>query len=558
MGPGGTGIKKCLCRKGIGGTGIGEKTLTKKWLRNVGLLGIVLLFTVTRLWQLSSLPFGLHIDEAGMAYDAWCLSQYGVDRYLKSWPVYLMNFGGGQNALYTFVCAGMLRLFGYSIRIIRMPAVICSFLNLIFGMKLVAKMYPGRELMPVAAGGLLVICPYFIMAGRFGLESNLMLGMSTLFLYCFAVAIESGKLYRYMLAGLTGGLLLYTYAPVYMILPLFFLLAMVYLIRMKRFSLKGWAVMAVPLGILAVPLILVQIVNLFDLEEFRLGCFTITKLAFYRASEVGHFTLSHFLLALKSIFIGDSLNYNSIPGRTNLYVITIPLAALGFVMGLIKSVKSGRQRDGQFAEKEFFTIVLLWFLSMLFFESHIESNVNKTNGIFFSVIVLAVEGLDTLRGACGRLVRRLWKGREKAAEIAAAAGLCSIYLFCFGNFGVYYFGGHYSAETYPLDLFDLTVTEALDFVEQDPVLCRKITQMAEKEIYYAVSTLEDPYQLRVQLGTGDGIRYKNHWIGCLGEISDEYNYIVRDGFEEYCEELRKAGFTEERFTRYSLFYKKTQ
>ena len=80
--------------------------------------------------------------------------------------------------------------------------------------------------------------------------------------------------------------------------------------------------------------------------------------------------------------------------------------------------------------------------------------------------------------------------------------------------------------------------------------------MAEKEIYYAVSTLENPYELQVKLGTGDGIRYNNHWIGCLGEITDAYNYIVRDGFEEYCGQLREAGFTEERFVKYSLFYKK--
>ena len=53
-------------------------------------------FIITRLWRLMDIPFGLHTDETSMAYSAWCLSQYGVDRHLNSMPVYLLNFGGGQ------------------------------------------------------------------------------------------------------------------------------------------------------------------------------------------------------------------------------------------------------------------------------------------------------------------------------------------------------------------------------------------------------------------------------------------------------------------------------
>ena len=50
-------------------------------------------------------------------------------------------------------------------------------------------------------------------------------------------------------------------------------------------------------------------------------------------------------------------------------------------------------------------------------------------------------------------------------------------------------------------------------------------------------------------------RFENFVVGGLGPVSEEYNYIIRDGFEEYCEQLRKMGFTEVRFSKYSLFYK---
>lgn len=32
-------------------------------------------------YKLGSIPLGLHVDEAGMAYDVFCLANYSVDRY---------------------------------------------------------------------------------------------------------------------------------------------------------------------------------------------------------------------------------------------------------------------------------------------------------------------------------------------------------------------------------------------------------------------------------------------------------------------------------------------
>ena len=50
----------------------------------------------TSIFKLGEIPYGLHVDEAGMAYDAFCISNYGVDRYLNKYPVYLINYGGGH------------------------------------------------------------------------------------------------------------------------------------------------------------------------------------------------------------------------------------------------------------------------------------------------------------------------------------------------------------------------------------------------------------------------------------------------------------------------------
>lgn len=492
-------------------------------------------FFVTRFWRLTVLPSGLHIDEAGMAYDAWCLANYGVDRFLKSWPVYLRNFGGGQSALYAYLCVICIRIMGFSIWSIRLPGVFASFLNLLFGMKIAKKIFPENSYLPYALGGLIVICPYFILASRFGLDCNLALGFSTMFLYCFMNALEKGKVRDYLLAGVAGGVLLYTYAIMYPIVPLFLLLSFCYLLWTRRLAFRKWMIMAVPFGILAFPLILVQIVNMLDLPEMRLGIFTITKLEIYRASEIERANWPYFLQALISAFCSDTLDYNTVPGSYTLYQMSIALFVLGACSVFGRLILSLRRRC-------FHALCLpvFWMVVILYFESHIVANANKINAIFFSLVLLIVEGVRVLGSVKGRL-RYLLPG-------IVGVG----YLVCFVRFGHYYYEGQYTLETYPLPYFDTMVTEAVQFIEADEEIRQKKTYMAEKAIYYAVSARPSPYKLAI---TDEMSCYGNYYFSQLGEIED-CNYIVRDVYVDYKAELHQAGFQEIVYTNYSLFYRK--
>lgn len=501
------------------------------------LLGALLLlgFVITRFWRVTTIPSGLHIDEIGMAYDAWSLSRYGFDRYLKSWPVYLINFGGGMNSLYCFLCAGLFKLFGYHILLVRLPGIISSFLVFVFGMLLTRKLFPENKYLPLLTGLLVVVCPYFIMAGRLGLESNLMLGFSTVFLYCLLSAIEKGTYRWYIIAGISGGLVLYTYAISYLVLLFFLICSLSYVVWVKRFSFKHWLAMAIPMGILAAPLIMVQIINIFELPEMKWGIFTITRFHFYRGSEVGMPQWNLFIQALKSIFEGDGLIYNSIPGIPNLYHITRYLFCLGLVHSLVHLGLSLRRRVWNPI-----ALVMFWLIGMLLMGSTIGSNSNKINGSFAVVILLAVDG-----------VRMLFMALKKYAGIIAIA-LSSLYLVLFLQFANYYYTGQYTAEHYPLTFFHVPVPEAIDFLNEHPEYQNKGTHMAQIGICFALSSLQSP----VELGTIEDVgTYNEYWhTGSLGEIEDGYNYIVTDIYEEYADELRERGYTEIKYSNYSLFY----
>ena len=107
---------------------------TKEWIEkhhNILFWGVLLLAIIIRIIDLEKVPQGLHVDEAGMAYDAYCYANYGVDRYLYPNPIYLINYGSGQSVLYMYLAALCIKILGMSITTIRLPAVILGIIMVI-------------------------------------------------------------------------------------------------------------------------------------------------------------------------------------------------------------------------------------------------------------------------------------------------------------------------------------------------------------------------------------------------------------------------------------------
>lgn len=102
-----------------------------------GLIFLLALFL--RVYRLNDLPYGIHMDEAGMGYDAYSLANWGLDRYYKFYPVYFINFGGGQSVLYGYSCAFLLKFFKLSVTLLRTPAVISGMMTWLFGTLLIKE-----------------------------------------------------------------------------------------------------------------------------------------------------------------------------------------------------------------------------------------------------------------------------------------------------------------------------------------------------------------------------------------------------------------------------------
>ena len=164
------------------------------------------------------MPNGLHVDEAGMAFDALSLITNGTDRYLNNLPVYLINFGGGQSVLYAALTSIWVGIFGINATIIRIPSVLITLISLIAIYKLIKKKVGNKEALLISF--LYAIVPFNIMKSRWALDAYLfapMLSISVCILIC---AIDKCNYKYFVLAGILFGLTLYTYIISYVIIPI--------------------------------------------------------------------------------------------------------------------------------------------------------------------------------------------------------------------------------------------------------------------------------------------------------------------------------------------------
>lgn len=329
------------------------------------------------LYKIGEVPNYVNVDEAGMTYDAYCIANYGVDRFENKYPVYFINYGDGQNALYTYLTALLIKIAGkYNIIIIRIPSLIISTIEIIVAYLLVEEFKSKKHALFYML--LVTISPWHIMKSRWGLESYL---LSPMFLFAIfslvkAFKAEKKRMLKFFISGSLFGLTLYTYAISYIVIPLFLISMLIYLIKNKSINFEEIIVFAIPLSIFAFPLILMLLVQKGYINEIK-SFITIPKLFRYRESELNIINISENIKTLKRGLWCDDRTYNSIPGYGVLYYLGTITMTVGIIITTIKILKRKEKLNLEiimiFA---FFANFVLGFLT--------DINANKINGIYIS------------------------------------------------------------------------------------------------------------------------------------------------------------------------------
>lgn len=524
----------------------------KRMKRQYLLVGfeILILFVCifVHIYRITEIPFGINVDEMGMAYDAWSLNNYGVDRYLKSFPVYLTNFGGGQSVLYAYLCTFFLKFADLSVLVIRLPGMLCFFVALFYQCRLAKLWEGGNGRKTFLTLFFMTILPVYIMLFRIGMDCNLMLAFSSVFFFYFVKAIETGGKKYFIMAGITSGILLYTYAISYVVLIAFLCFMLPYLFYTKKITIAKLFYFGIPLGVLALPLILVQFVNLFDWNEIELGKFTITKLIMYRSSAMSLNNLSKDFIAYckNCIFAYDDFRYNSLPEFGTLYYISKPFIYLGFFKGLVSFLIGIKERTWKIE-----SVFVVWFLIIFSCGCCMIANVNRLNGIYVATLFFLVDGIVTVLDLIKYdKVRSVFWGM-----------LLGVYVLLFGHFVKFYFGGEYQTKYEPFDYFEYSLEKTLQTYEEIKKQDNRdvyVGDVYQAYIYFLSAKRISPAEYWNNENVNvekllNGEEYLNYKFYLPESIDCNSDYIVSKNNLEFSHKLEKFGFSKYESDYYNIY-----
>jgi len=424
----------------------------RKWLSIVGMILLGGGVALSRMLYFGGIPSWIGVDEAGIAYDAFCLATNGTDRYGYTFPVYCINFGGGQSALYTYIATIFVKLFGFSIATIRLPALLMYIASMVCMFYIIAK----KDRKPIAwlTVFLILICPWHCIQSRYALDCNL---LAPMLLMVIIGLLQAKKWWQYALTGVLIGITLYTYSLSWLILPVCLLVWLMYLGYTKSITWKSILAMGIPAFVFALPLFCFIGVNKGWLPEMQWGWISIPKLYEFRSGEIGIQPIIDVVENLRKLFFKGPLD------ATNCFYYAEWL--LAFIGIGITGWQFGTQvRNRQFVFSHFLLLTVgAIFVSLLFVE---DMNTTKANAFYIPMLYFAAIGISYV------CQHKKW------------IGICILLLHCiaFGAFEWYYYTS-YDAQSRNVynDAGLYSISKTLQ--EQYP----------EKEVYVFTYNVAQPY-----------------------------------------------------------------
>ncbi len=263
-----------------------EKKQCEKKMPNWVLPAILLVLGAgLRLAFLGNMPGGMHQDESFVAWNAFAVYHEGMDSAGHVFPVYLADWGDGHSALYVWLTIPLVALNGGHVTpfISRLPQVVVAVFTLAAAYGIVRRLL-NREV-ALWSLFLLAICPWHIMMSRWGLDANLAPGFLIFGLYFFVRGLEKEK--YLLLSAVFYGLCLYSYAIMWLAVPLVLGFEIGYGLLHKKLRINRWSLGASGLlFVIALPLILFVFVNQGFIEPIELPFMTIPAMGGYRGSEI--------------------------------------------------------------------------------------------------------------------------------------------------------------------------------------------------------------------------------------------------------------------------------
>lgn len=496
---------------------------------------IILFFTVV--YKFGEIPTYLGCDEAGMAYDAYCLSEYGTDRYMNQYPLYLTNFGQGQSSLCAYLAVIFIKILGPNVIAYRMPMLLVYIVSVIASYLMVSKFK--NKKFALLFTFLIITCPWNIFNTRMALDCNLYLGMFMIALY-FMTRAE--KTYQFFIAGIFVGLNLYTYCLAWITMPIFLAVWIVYMLNIKRINWKQIIVMGIPIAILALPLIYFLLLNYGIVKQTDIGIFSLPVLDTFRAEQISPLNIFKTgLESLKVIFMSEG----------TIYLLYVPLFIIGFILSFKNVVQSIKEKKFDLTTVVVIALVTL-LIGLLF--TRIPT-ANKANVLYFLILYFVAVAIIKI---CEN---------SYLSKIIMLITICGLFI----NFTWNYFKvDGVSGDNWYEDRYLYSLTEEIEANERYANMEKYIiSYKAAPYIYVMLGTRMSPQEY---METQEIVDYGNNRteIAKIGDYnfiykSNEFDevvnnkengiFIISNRYENEIKELQEQGYTRQDYGYYAVMTK---
>lgn len=411
---------------------------------------IIGLFLFTRLYKILTVPYGMHIDEVSMGYNVWSLTNNGVDRYNNPYPVYFNNSGSGQSCLYVYMAVILSKIFGYSLFVLRFVSVILGAILLVFGTKIALKLQGKRFAKIVSV--LIVTLPFFITSERFAFDCYAMLPMYVMTFYFFLQMIDTKKMRYAVFTGLGISLTLYSYVLAYIMLPVFIVLALIYLIVTKNFNFKHILIIGITTVVTSLPILYYVLVLLGVVPELQTSFITISDASSKRMGELQYYhrSIGRLLSRFYTLLTIDSYDFTSAGvgtiynneihflGHSFSFEVILFMIGLGIFFYRLYKKRSNRLLVLAYGVS---TVTLISFLR--------DTIIYRHNAFYFFVVLILAELVDFLM--------------EK--KFIVCTGILMFALFA--NFTSYTYDLLISDEIHYLDYFDNDLLNVCEYIKEN-------------------------------------------------------------------------------------------
>ena len=230
----------------------------------------------------------INIDEAMTVLNANSLAKSGTDILGEKLPIYFDTWlHGGQSPFATYLVAIMIKLFGYSLFVTRVPMFVFSMLGLIAFYKFLKEVIPENETLINIAFCLACISPWHLYSSAFTLDCNFLPHIAMFGMYFLAKGINSKKSKYFVFSMLFFGLGFYCYILSAIIIPVLLAVLFLTLLIKKKVSFKNTIISVITIFIVAIPFILQGLVQFGIIENLNFLGFSISKMPYYsRGSEL--------------------------------------------------------------------------------------------------------------------------------------------------------------------------------------------------------------------------------------------------------------------------------